>query len=75
MNASLLLLNDDAKKSKMTKNSSQEGSCLNAIESQEEMKIAGKYTAEKWLMQYKGDETCKIKNSQGVMHNIMRTWY
>ena len=24
-------------------------------------------------MQYKGDATCKIKNSLGVMHNIMRT--
>ena len=28
---------------------------------------------EKRLMQYKGDATCKIKNSLGEMHNIMRT--
>ena len=47
----------------------------------EEMTIAEKYIEEKRLMQYKGDATCKIKNSLCVMHNIMRTmiilehWY
>ena len=37
------------------------------------MTIAGKYIEKKRLTQYKGDATCKIKNSLCVMHNIMRT--
>ena len=43
------------------------------LNANEEMTIAGKYIEEKGLMQYKGDTTCKIKNSLCVMHNIMRT--
>ena len=43
------------------------------LKANEEMTIAGKYIEEKKLMQYKGDAMCKVKNSLGVTHNIMRT--
>ena len=43
------------------------------LKANEEMTIVGKYIEEKRLMQYKGEATCKIKNSLCVMHNIMRT--